>query len=72
MSNRCPNNELSSVVLYNKRDNGGSWIPFKLSIGDWVIMQPSRKGDHKVKTRYLEDVEQHWKGIVKKFKMEEG
>ena len=72
MSNRRPNNELSSIVLYNKKDNGGSWIPLKLSIGDWVTMQPSRKGDHKVKTRYLEDVEWHWKGVVKNFKMEKG
>ena len=72
MSNRRPNNELSSIVLYNKKDNGGSLIPLKLFVGDWVTMQPSRKGGHKVKRRYLEDVEQHWKGNVKGFKMEEG
>lgn len=72
MSNQRPNNELSSVVIYNKDNNGGSWIPLNLSIGDWVTMQPSRRGDHKVKRKYLEYVERHWKGIVKGFKMEEG
>ena len=41
-----------------------------LSIGDWVTVQPSRKGDHKVKRKYLEDVERCWKGIVKGFKTE--
>ena len=70
MSNRHPNNKLSSVVLYNRKDNEGSWIPLNLYISDWVTMQPSRKGDHKVKRKYLEDVERHWKAIVKGFKME--
>ena len=41
-----------------------------LSIGDWVTMQLSQKGDHKVKRKYLEYVEPQWKGIVKWFKME--
>lgn len=72
MAQRLPKSELKSVVLYNKTDDQGKWVSMPFSIGSWVTMKPSTIGSHAIKKRRLQDINIHWKGLVKGFKMSNG
>lgn len=43
-----------------------------ISIGSWVTMKPSTIGSHAIKKRRLQDINIHWKGLVKAFRMSNG
>ena len=72
MAQRRPRSELKSVVLYNKTDDEGKWVWIPISVGSWVTMKPSAIGSHGIKKRRLHDINIHWKGLVKGFKMSNG
>ena len=54
------------MMLYNTRNLEGAWIGQQFQIGDWVYMQPSAVGVHRVRCRHV--LEQHWKGRIMSFK----
>ena len=43
-----------------------------LSIGSWVTIKELTIGIHAIKKRHLQDINVHWKGLVKGFKMSNG
>ena len=67
MSTRRSSRKLETTIVENIKDEMGNWIPFHVSIGSWVTLHPSRNQIW-AKTRTLDDLKSHWKGIVKSFK----
>ena len=60
---------ISSVVLYNIKDENEEWIPQVYRKYSWVTMQPGSRGQYRVKGKASEDLAKHWKGRILDFKM---
>ena len=60
---------ISSVVLYNTKDENEDWIPQVYRKYSWVTMQPGSRGQYRVKGKASEDLTKHWKGRILDFKM---
>lgn len=63
---------ISSVVLYNIKDENEEWIPQVYRKYSWVTMQPGNRGQYRVKGKASEDLAKHWKGRILDFKMAPG
>lgn len=64
-----PTSELRSVVVYNTKDDNETWIPLSLSVGSWVTIEPLIRQKRRVKLQCFGDINYHWKGIIRAFKM---
>ena len=64
--NRRPKRIIQSMVLHNSKDEEQQWEPHVFQEGDWVYMQPSAIGPHRVRERA--NVDLHWKGRLIGFK----
>lgn len=64
-----PTTDLRSVVVYNTKDDNGTWIPLSLSVGSWITIEPSIRRKNIVKRRCFGDIKYHWKGMIRAFKM---
>ena len=65
-SGRRPREKINSMVLYNTKNNEEAWVGQHFQVGDWVYMQPSAVGVHRVRGRHV--LERHWKGRIVSFK----
>lgn len=61
--------QLNSVVAPIK-DSNDHWVPTTFSTLDWVYMQPSGKGIHRVAKRKRDNKEHHWRGRIHEFKVD--
>jgi hypothetical protein len=64
-----PRSHIQSVVLYNRPNSVGDWIPTKIEVNSWVALQPGKKGGHAqdAKKHGLNTVAGAYKAKVLKF-----
>ena len=63
---RRPRDEIEEMLLHNTRDANGAWVGETFRKGDWIFLQPSAIGPHRVRQRGV--MEHHWKGHLQRFK----
>lgn len=65
---RRPRTNIDAITVFNSYNTeDGSWIPLKISIGSWVLLQTRRR-----KRKSTNDFIEHFKGQVKGFKVSPG
>ena len=67
MGTRRSSGKLETIVVENAKDEMDNWITLRVSIGSWVTLQPSRNRIW-AKKRRLDNLQSHWKGVVRAFK----
>jgi len=43
MRPRC---SVDAIFTFNVKDKHGAWIPTRISIGSWIILQPGKQSGH--------------------------
>ena len=43
---RAPSCTIDSVLLFNSQDDTSAWIPTKVGVNSWIILQPGKQGEH--------------------------
>lgn len=67
---RKPKNQVNSVVAQIK-DPNEHWVATTFLVHDWIYMQPSGKGIHRVAKRKRNNQDHHWKGRIQEFKIDD-
>jgi len=65
-----PHTELQSVIVYNRKDENGNWVPMKVEANSWVTLMPGKTGGHAkdAKKHGGHDIDECYKAKVLKFR----
>lgn len=69
---RRPRSTIDSVVLFNEKDDEGSWVPRKYTRNAWVLMHPSSKGTFRKSKKTKFSFRSYWKAKIIDFKTSAG
>lgn len=65
---RRPPTTIEAFCCSNCQDEQGHWSVETFKRWDWVTMQPSMRGAHKVSRRHIGERSHHWKGRIVELK----
>jgi len=66
-----PSNKIDAILVYNSRNPNGDWIPTRVGVGSWVMLQPGKQGGH-ARDAHKHRGEGGYKVRIMKFKVQKG